>query len=173
MNHEAIINQLASHAQVLETLVDGMPQEQLRWKQSPEKWSVLEVVGHLYDEELEDFRPRVEGPLGAAGFTPIPLGDPEERAAEREYNMQETDKLVRCFKEERIKSTRLLRSLDNPNWKSGFEIPSADSMYLTAENVLAAWLGHDNLHFRQILTIQWNYLSKDIEPLTLDYVGQI
>lgn len=173
MNHEAIISQLASHAQVLEMLIDGTPQEQLRWKQSPEKWSVLEVIGHLYDEELEDFRPRVEGPLDAAGFTPIPLGDPEVRAVEREYNMQDAGRLVLSFKDERIKSVKWLRSLDNPNWQSGFDIPSSEGMHLTAENVLAAWLGHDNLHFRQILTIQWSYLSKDIEPLTLDYVGQI
>jgi hypothetical protein len=173
MNHKVIIDRLEAGPQVLDSLVSGMMPEQVRWKRAPGKWSVLEVICHLFDEEWEDFRPRVMGPLDKPDFVPTALGDPEKRAMERQYNSLDIEKSVRGYKEERAKSVECLRSLDKPNWKSGFEIPGGGKMFLTAESVLAAWLGHDNLHFRQILTIQWNYLSKDIEPLTLEYVGRL
>ena len=31
----------------------------IQWKQSENKWSMLEIICHLYDEEREDFRSRL------------------------------------------------------------------------------------------------------------------
>ena len=60
MNLNYFINRLSENRQVFEGLLRGVNAEQARWKPSPEKWSMLEVVNHLYDEEREDFRLRLE-----------------------------------------------------------------------------------------------------------------
>ncbi len=47
---------LAVNAGVIEKLTEGVTLEQSRWKPDPDRWSILEVINHLYDEEREDFR---------------------------------------------------------------------------------------------------------------------
>ena len=56
-------------------LVSGLSLEQARWKPSLDKWSILEVVNHLYDEEREDFRQRLSLVL-ADPMQPWPPIDP-------------------------------------------------------------------------------------------------
>ena len=41
-------------------LLDGVSAEEARFKPTPETWSMLEVLCHLYDEEREDFRQRLD-----------------------------------------------------------------------------------------------------------------
>ena len=43
----------------LSALVQGLSAADARWKPADGAWSVLEVVTHLADEEVEDFRMRV------------------------------------------------------------------------------------------------------------------
>ncbi len=45
------------------SLFDHLPAELQRWKPSPERWSLLEIVNHLADEEALDFRTRIERTL--------------------------------------------------------------------------------------------------------------
>ena len=62
---------LAWGASVLEPLVHGVHDARARWKPEPSQWSILEVVCHLGDEEVEDFRRRlhVERPRLRAPWT--------------------------------------------------------------------------------------------------------
>ena len=60
MHFLAIAQQLTQQAQTIRALVTGVSAEQARWKPTPEDWSLLEVINHLYDEEREDFRQRVD-----------------------------------------------------------------------------------------------------------------
>jgi hypothetical protein len=68
MNLNYFIDRLAKNRGVFESLVRGISLQQARWKPSPDQWSMLEVVNHLYDEEREDFRQRIE----------LVLADPRE-----------------------------------------------------------------------------------------------
>ena len=60
MNLEYFVERLSTNRQVFEGLVKGASLEQARWKPSPDKWSIIEVTNHLYDEEREDFRQRLD-----------------------------------------------------------------------------------------------------------------
>ncbi|WP_019639570.1 DinB family protein [Paenibacillus fonticola] len=48
VNIEAFLN---THGQLL-AAVDGLSEEQVKWKQAPEIWSVQEVVSHLVDHSI-------------------------------------------------------------------------------------------------------------------------
>jgi hypothetical protein len=60
MNLVYIVDRMRANAAVFESLAKGTDVEQSSWKPAPDKWSILEVVNHLYDEEREDFRQRLE-----------------------------------------------------------------------------------------------------------------
>ena len=51
---------LRQSAAAIVALAQGVTPEQARWKPTPEEWSLLEVICHLYDEEREDFRQRLD-----------------------------------------------------------------------------------------------------------------
>jgi len=60
MNLEHLITQLANQAESIRNLSRGVSAEQARWKPDPESRSILEVINHLYDEEIEDFRQHLD-----------------------------------------------------------------------------------------------------------------
>ena len=171
MDHTAIIESLGVNAGVIESLVKSCAPQQAVWRPAEGRWSILEVICHLGDEEWEDFRPRVLGSIRDPGFMPERLGDPEERARERKYVEQDVDGVLGVFVKERKASVEELRALDSPDWKAGFTIPGVPK--LTAENVLAAWLAHDYLHTTQLIRLLRDYLEGDAKPYTLDYAGSL
>lgn len=56
MDLDRISTQLAHQAEAIRALMEGVPDAQARWRPSPDDWSILEVIHHLVDEEIEDFR---------------------------------------------------------------------------------------------------------------------
>ena len=80
MDFEKLVEQMALNAGRIGALVEGVSEEQARWKPAPEVWSILEVMHHLWDEEREDFRVRLNLILHARGARvaadqPAGLGD--------------------------------------------------------------------------------------------------
>ncbi len=75
MDLDYSIDRLSKNRWAFESLVKGASPEQVRWKPSPDKWSMLEVINHLYDEEREDFRARLE-PVLADPRRPLSPIDP-------------------------------------------------------------------------------------------------
>ncbi|MBI3764705.1 MAG: DinB family protein, partial [Chloroflexi bacterium] len=62
-----------------------------------------------------------------------------------------------------------LAELKNPDWNSTHTHPQAGSM--KAGEVLAAWVAHDHLHIRQLNELHWQWLARDVAPLSLEYAG--
>ena len=60
MNHQKIVEHLRANCDVFKYLFKSVSDEQARWKPGKDRWSILEVINHLYDEEREDFRKRLE-----------------------------------------------------------------------------------------------------------------
>ena len=50
-----VADRLEADAGVFAALVERVGAEQARWKPEPAKWSILEVMCHVADEEVEDF----------------------------------------------------------------------------------------------------------------------
>ena len=76
MDLDCLATQMALNAERIRVLCQGISVEQSRWKPGPDSWSILEVVNHLYDEEREDFRARLDHVLHRAG-QPWPAIDPQ------------------------------------------------------------------------------------------------
>jgi uncharacterized damage-inducible protein DinB len=155
MIYNYIIEKLEGNASTFKSLLENISDEQAHWKPAPEKWSLLEVTNHLYDEEREDFRKRIENILDNPQKTWSPI-DPENWVNEREYSKRNMAESLNNFLIERKKSVEWLKALNSPNWKAAHNHPKLGEM--SAEKLLANWLAHDYLHMRQITFLSWSYL---------------
>ena len=168
MIYDDIIKKLEENAAVFKSLLENIPKDQSYWKPSPGKWSLLEVINHLYDEEREDFRQRIknvfEDPLKE--WSSI---EPAKWVNEREYDKREMKASLNNFLAERKKSVEWLKSLVSPDWKAAYKHPKLGE--ISAEKLLANWLAHDYLHIRQIVFLQYSYLSHKAPSISLDYAG--
>lgn len=162
------IARLTASAEALTCLLRGISAEQARWKPSDQAWSLLEVVNHLYDEEREDFRTRLQLTLAQLGqaWTPI---DPERWAVERGYNQRDLEPSLENFLHERRASVAWLRSLTQPDWQASYTHPRGT---IRAGDLLAAWMAHDLLHIQQIVTLQHAYLALVAAPYGTEYAGE-
>lgn len=167
MNLDYFIDRFSKNRGVFENLMRGLSVGQARWRPSPDKWSMLEVVNHLYDEEREDFRQRVELVL-ADPAQPWPPIDPRGWVTSRGYNERELDTSLNNFLAEREKSLAWLGALSEPNWHNSNEGPNGN---LRAGDLLASWLAHDFLHIRQLARLHWQYAGAIADPYQTTYGG--
>ena len=84
MDHIEIANYLERNQFIIEKLLSGLDQDVYSWREHENKWCLLEVVCHLYDEELEDFRTRVSMVLNDPNEK-LPSFDPEAWVKDRDY----------------------------------------------------------------------------------------
>jgi len=156
MNLPALIARLGYNRDAIMALVAGVDDRQVRWKPSPDDWSILEVLNHLIDEEREDFRQRLDFTLHRPG-EPWPSIDPPGWVIERRYNERDLDESRIAFQAERARSLVWLRGLVAPDWRLGYSHPIAG--LITAGDLLASWVAHDTLHIRQLAGLHYAYLT--------------
>ena len=168
MDTDTLINRLQASAEVIAGLAKDLPAEQISWKPAPEKWSILEVVAHLLDEEREDFRARIESVLHRPHEDWPPI-DPEGWVNERDYASRDLDETLGTLLAEREHSVTWLRSLEEPDWEATYEHPKLGS--LRAGDLLASWLAHDFLHIRQLDELHWQYHRRNVRPYDVSYAG--
>jgi hypothetical protein len=165
------LDQLAMHmaqdAERIRGLVGDVSDEQARWKPGPDQWSVLEVVNHLYDEEREDFRVRLDIILHHPD-RPWPAIDPEGWVIQRAYNRRELGKSLQNFLGEREESLKWLRGLASPDWEASYEAPFGP---ITAGDMVASWVAHDVLHMRQLVELTWAWTTRVVAPYKVNYAG--
>lgn len=168
MELEFCIAQLAQHAESIRSLAAGISDEQARWKPTPETWSLLEVINHLYDEEREDFRVRLDILLHRPEQAWPPIR-PQEWVTEREYNQRSLAESVQNFLNERKKSLEWLGSLDEPEWERSATAPWGQP--IQAGDMAAAWAAHDLLHTRQLVELHWAWINRQLAPYQVNYAG--
>lgn len=167
MNLDYFINRLSLNREVFVSLLRDVSAEQAVWKPSPEKWSLLEVVNHLYDEEREDFRARLGLTLKDPA-EPWPAIDPQGWVVTRKYSERELGPSLNNFLSEREKSLVWLKGLSTPSWESSHEVSGS---VRTAGDLLASWLAHDFLHIRQLTRLHWQYIGVIAAPYETAYGG--
>lgn len=163
-----IIRRLKANADVVAAQVAGVGDEQARWKPEPTKWSILEVVTHLADEEVEDFRRRVDLTLHSpeADWPPI---DPEGWAVERRYNEGNLQGALYRFVTNRSESIDWLESLEDPDWDQAHRHPRFGP--ISAGDLLTSWVAHDSIHIRQLNRLQREFLVTSISGYSPRYAG--
>ena len=164
---KAIVKQLQNNRHVFEDILKNESEPMVLWKQSPEKWCLLEIICHLNDEECHDFRFRVQWVLEKPNQTPPPI-DPIGWVTNHDYLNQDYDTMLNTFLSERDKSIIWLKSLKNVHWDNAFE--HAKLGRLTARHFLVNWLAHDYLHIKQILKLKYDYLQHTSRE-NLQYAG--
>lgn len=169
MNANDFADRLEGSGDAIAALLRGLPADKACWKPGAKRWSVLEVAHHLLDEESADFRTRVDHALYRPdqAFPPI---DPEGWCVERRYNEKVLADVVRGFVAERRRSLEWLRHLGHADLARTHAAPWGGE--IAAGDVLAAWVAHDLLHFRQILRVLYESLAADAAPFRLDYAGR-
>lgn len=169
MDVHSVFDRLRANAQVFDALTRGVSDEQARWKPSPQEWSILEVVNHLADEEVEDFRLRVDLTLHRPGEAWPPI-EPQAWAVERRYNRRELGESVERFLARRERSLTWLGSLERPIWTNRYEHPRLGA--LNAGDLIVSWLAHDFIHIRQLNRLHRQYLVSELfSESSADYAG--
>ena len=163
-----VIERLECNAAVLEAQLRQVRQVQAIWKPAPNKWSILEVINHLADEEIDDFRMRLSLVLKDPTMEWPPI-DPDRAAIERRYNDRELAESFERFIRARAQSVEWLRSLRQTNWQTAHQHPRAGS--LKAGDLLSSWLAHDLIHIRQINRLHHEYLTATAGEFSTAYAG--
>ena len=167
MNLDHFTRQMDRQAEAIRALVQGISDEQARWRPSSGEWSILEVINHLYDEENEDFRTHLDLILHRPG-EPWPSIDPERWVTGRRYNQREINRSLDDFLSARKDSLAWLTGLISPDWEATYDPPLGQ---ITAGDMLASWVAHDLLHLRQLVELQRAYVVHLADPHGVDYAG--
>jgi hypothetical protein len=168
MKFTEIYQEMANSTEVIRALTANLSQEESRSKPTPETWSILQVVCHLYDEEREDFREHLDFILHRQDKEKWRVIEPQVWVASRKYNEQNFAEMRLNFLEERRKSLDWLIDLSNADWgitcKTHFGIISAGDMF-------ASWAAHDNLHIRQLVELKHHQIENISRPYKVIYAG--
>lgn len=164
---EVIINGLSDNRIILKDLLFDLKEEIFLWKPYSEKWCLLEIVCHLYDEEREDFRARTRHVLETPTEPLAPI-DPQGWVEDRNYIKEDYGEKLNNFLTEREHSIKWLQTLSNQQWDNAYEHPKFGKM--TAKMFLCNWVAHDYLHIRQIVKLKYDYL-KQLSNEDLNYAG--
>ncbi len=169
MNPRRLILSLERFGSALPGVVAGLPEDDARWRPHGGGWSILEIVTHMADEEVDDFRTRLQITLEGTS-APWPPIDPERWAIARGYNEGDLDKVLARFAAERTASVAWLESLNNADWSLHHDHPKLGPIH--AGDLLVAWTAHDALHLRQIAKRLYQLTQRDGGDYSPDYAGQ-
>jgi hypothetical protein len=139
--------------QLLETMLGGVAPDVLRWKPSPDRWSISEVLSHLADSEdclnervrrfvLEDTPPLKEYEPPAEGFAP---GSPQEHLSRFTHTRRDLIQFLRAM----------------PPGVGSRTAQHSKLGLVTLEQMLNEWACHDLGHIRQIAEL---YRARAFHP---------
>lgn len=192
MNAAVLIARLAVTPEALDTLLAGLSDDDWRLRPAARTpgpapnptvapgegptgesrthggWSILEVVNHLADEEVEDFRARLRSTLEdpAREWAPI---DPERAVRDRAYQERDPAESLRRFRAAREESLAWLRALPEPRWDNAKTHPRAGTLH--AGDLLASWAAHDARHLQQIAKRLHLLAAHHGAPYSVEYAG--
>ncbi len=163
-----LIQRLGDNADVIAALGRGVGEVQGRWRPEEGQWSFVEVLNHLADEEVEDFRTRLRMTLEHPEREWQPI-DPEGWAAERAYRSRNVEESLQRFLTNREESIAWLTTLRDPDWTACHVREGGER--ITAGDLLASWVGHDFIHIRQLNRLHRQYLLHSVLDFSPDYAG--
>ena len=168
MEFKTLYQELINSTEMIRALANGIGQEQAQFKPDANSWSILEVTGHLHDEECSDFRARLDGILYRPNEAFVMI-NPQGWVTERKYNEQNFEQMKGKFFTERTKSLEWLKGLANADWETAH---TDEYGSVTAGEMFASWVAHDNLHIRQLVELRRAYIERITKPYIIEYAGE-
>ena len=165
---ELAADRLHSNAEVVAALLADVDDAQARWRPAPDHWSILEVVRHLADEEVEDFRTRLDLTLHHTGGS-WPAIDPVGWVTSRGYNEGFLNDAKHRFFTRRGASVGWLRTLDRPELSRAYT--HARLGPISAADLLVSWVAHDHIHIRQLNRLKRAFFVESMKQGSPDYAG--
>ncbi|AWN22736.1 DinB family protein [Deinococcus irradiatisoli] len=156
-----LVQALERSGNAVALLASHLSDDEARWQPGPGRWSALEIINHLADEESADFRTRLALLLHAPREAWPPI-DPQRWVQQRRYNERSLLPSVERFLTERQASLQQLLSWAEPEWQ-------ARRGSLSAADLAASWQAHDLLHLRQLAEVRYLYL--ETQGYNLEYAG--
>ncbi len=127
--------------------VSGLDAAVLRFKPAPDKWCILEILGHLADiEVLYGYRMRQMIADREPVIAPI---DQDEWARNLGYTSATPDELLAAYQAARKANLRLLRRLRPADLSKGAFHPERKAK-VTLEDLIPMMSGHEPNHLAQI-----------------------
>lgn len=167
MEFNTLYQELQNSTEMIRALLSGITQEESQVKPDRESWSILEVTCHLYDEEREDFREHLDFILHRQNEEYHAI-DPQAWIAERNYNQQNFVEMQEKFFAERQKSLAWLQEISNSDWDVTY---SSQYGSVSAGEMFACWVAHDNLHIRQLVELRRARIERITSPYAIEYAG--
>lgn len=163
------IENLETTAGAIVTLCRDVSVEEAREREAEGKWSILEIVNHLLDEEMLDFRARLRSTIEDPART-WPRIDPPAWVIERDYQNRDLVASVEGFTAERAASLEFLASITDDDLRKVHRHPSLGEM--SGGDILHSWIAHDLLHLRQIIRARYQLLERRASPFGIEYAGE-
>ena len=158
---------MVNSTEIIRALTANVSQAEAQIRPTPESWSILEVMCHLHDEEREDFREHLDFILHPQNREWY-LIDTEGWVTSRKYNEQNFEEVRSSFFEERRKSLDWLIDLVDVDWDAAY---TTEYRTISAGEMFACWVAHDNLHIRQLVELQRAHIERMTQPHNLEYAG--
>jgi hypothetical protein len=140
-------DQLRGMPRMVRAVLSGVTEEEARWKPVPERWSAMQVLGHLAHVEIHGFRGRVLRML-REDHPRIESYDPDTFAAAGVYDGAGIADAIDAFARERGLSLAMLRTLSPAALSRGGV--HAELGEITIGALINEWPFHDLGHLRQI-----------------------
>lgn len=167
MNADDLFESLRRFPSVLSGLTVDLPEAIARRRGPQGAWSIVEIVGHLVDEEQLDFPVRLQLTL-TDPTVPWPGIDPEATVLKNDWQHDSVDRLSALFSQKRAENIANILKIENPRWAQVYAHPRGD---LSAGDLLAAWAAHDWLHLRQITRRLYEATCDASQPFLTAYAG--
>jgi hypothetical protein len=168
MKFQELYNEMTQSTEIIRAMLNGVSQRDAQLKKSPQVWSILEVTCHLYDEEREDFRKRLQFILGDQEGVWPPI-TPFQWVITRKYNEQNLNRMKAKFFKERETSLVWLKTIRNADWDTRYQVKKG--RILSAGEMFASWVAHDNLHIRQLTELRRRLIEQKTKPYKIGYAG--
>lgn len=168
MEFDYLFSQFQAMPDRLRALTTGLSLEQARYKPAPDTWSVLEVLNHLVDEEIHDFRSHLDFILDPEGKEWEAI-DPQGWVTARKYNQRDLQETLDNFQRERAASIAWLASLGEVDWDITY---TYEQYSMRAGDMFACWVAHDGLHLRQLAELHRAILEQAVADYDVSYAGE-
>ena len=167
MEFQTLYQELVNSTEMIQVLTKDIEQEQAQIKPDTESWSILEVICHLHDVEIEDFREHLDFILNRQDEEYHAI-DPQGWVSERKYNEQNLPEMKKRFFAERERSLAWLKTLTGVDWDTTYR---SEYGSVSAGEMFSCWVAHDNLHARQLVELRRLYIERITKPYDIEYAG--